>query len=68
MKIFEIRIMIGVDLVREMKVEDCIGIKLSRFMYIKESKIDDVGSNIKIIYINELELGKIYEIDIKNFK
>lgn len=60
--------MTGVDSVREMKAEDCTGTKLSRLMHIKESKIDDVGSNIKTTHINELELGKTHETDIKNFK
>ncbi|XP_057392490.1 Fanconi anemia group J protein isoform X2 [Balaenoptera acutorostrata] len=56
--LFEIKTMKGVDSVREMKAEDCTGTKLNRFMHIKESKVDDIGSNVKTTHINELELGK----------
>lgn len=56
--LFEIKTMKGMDSVREMKAEDCTGTKLNRLTHIKESKVDDIGSNVKMTHINELELGK----------
>ncbi|TKC33488.1 hypothetical protein EI555_000333, partial [Monodon monoceros] len=56
--LFEIKTMKGMDSVREMKAEDCTGTKLNRLTHIKESKVDDIGSNVKTTHINELELGK----------
>ncbi|XP_059763186.1 Fanconi anemia group J protein isoform X2 [Balaenoptera ricei] len=56
--LFEIKTMKGVDSVREMKAEDCTGTKLNRLLHIKESKVDDIGSNVKTTHISELELGK----------
>ncbi|XP_030896805.1 Fanconi anemia group J protein [Leptonychotes weddellii] len=44
--LFEIRTMKGVDSVQEMKAEDCTDTKLNRLMHIKESKIDNLGSNV----------------------
>ncbi|XP_035937668.2 Fanconi anemia group J protein isoform X1 [Halichoerus grypus] len=44
--LFEIRTMKGVDSVQEMKAEDCTDTKLNRLMHIKESKIDNIGSNV----------------------
>uniref|UniRef100_A0A8C0RT52 DNA 5'-3' helicase n=1 Tax=Canis lupus familiaris TaxID=9615 RepID=A0A8C0RT52_CANLF len=65
--LFEIRTIKGVDSVQEMKAEDCTVTTLNRLMHIKESKIDNIDSNIKKTHINELELGKTCETDIKNF-
>ncbi|XP_045629377.1 Fanconi anemia group J protein isoform X2 [Ursus americanus] len=66
--LFEIRTMKGVDSVQEMKAGDCTDTKLNRLMHIKESKIGNIGSNVKTTHINELEPGKTCETDIKNFK
>ena len=45
--LFEIKTTKGVDSVREMEAEDCTDTKLKRLMPIKESKVDDLGSNVK---------------------
>ncbi|XP_023612591.1 Fanconi anemia group J protein isoform X1 [Myotis lucifugus] len=66
--LFETRTTKVVDSVRKMKVEDCPDTKLNRLMHIEESKVDDIGNNIKTTHINELELGKTHEMDIKDFK
>ncbi|KAM7067532.1 Fanconi anemia group J protein isoform 1-T1 [Molossus nigricans] len=56
--LFEIRTTEEVDSVRKMKAEDCPDTKFNRLMHIEESKVDDIGSNIKTTNINELKLGK----------
>ncbi|XP_016059147.1 PREDICTED: Fanconi anemia group J protein isoform X2 [Miniopterus natalensis] len=66
--LFEIRTTKEVDSDRKMKAEDCPDTKLNRIMHTEESKVDDIASNIKTTNINELELGRIREMDIKNFK
>lgn len=66
--LFESRATKEVDSIRKMKVEDCPDTKLNRLMHIEESKVDDIGNNIKTTHINELELGKTHEMDIKHFK
>lgn len=45
--LFEIKTTKGVDSVREMEAEDCTDTKLKRLMPIKESKVDDLGSDVK---------------------
>ncbi|XP_045442357.1 Fanconi anemia group J protein isoform X4 [Pipistrellus kuhlii] len=65
--LFETRTTTEVDSVRKMKVEDCSDTKLNRLMHIEESK-DDIDNNIKTTHINELELEKTHEMDIKDFK
>ncbi|XP_052514364.1 Fanconi anemia group J protein [Budorcas taxicolor] len=45
--LFEIKTTKGVDSVREMEAEDCTDTKLKRLMPVKESKVDDPGSNVK---------------------
>ncbi|XP_072635806.1 Fanconi anemia group J protein isoform X3 [Canis lupus baileyi] len=45
--LFEIRTIKGVDSVQEMKAEDCTVTTLNRLMHIKESKIDNIDSNMK---------------------
>lgn len=42
-----------------MKAEDCTDAKLNTLMHIKESKVDDIGSNVKTTHISKLELGKL---------
>ncbi|CAK6438056.1 unnamed protein product [Pipistrellus nathusii] len=64
--LFETRTTKEVDSVRKMKVEDCSDTKLNRLTHIEESK-DDIDNNIKT-HINELELEKTHEMDIKDFK
>uniref|UniRef100_A0A804HJV4 DNA 5'-3' helicase n=1 Tax=Homo sapiens TaxID=9606 RepID=A0A804HJV4_HUMAN len=66
--LFEIRTIKEVDSAREVKAEDCIDTKLNGILHIEESKIDDIDGNVKTTWINELELGKTHEIEIKNFK
>ncbi|XP_004685076.1 PREDICTED: Fanconi anemia group J protein [Condylura cristata] len=66
--LFENRAMKGFNSDKEVNVEDCTDTKLNRFMHIKESKIDDISSNVETTHMNELELGKSQETDIKNFK
>lgn len=51
-----------------MKAEDCTDEKSNTLMHIKESKVDDIGSNVKTTHVNELKLGETREMDIKNFK
>lgn len=51
--LFEIKTMKGTDSVKEMKAEDCTDAKLNTLMHIKESKVDDIGSNVKTAHINE---------------
>lgn len=65
--LFEVRTMNGIDSVGEMEAEDCTDAKLNTVMHIKDSKVDDIGSNVKTC-INEFELGETRETDIKNFK
>nr|XP_020014485.1 Fanconi anemia group J protein [Castor canadensis] len=65
--LFEIKTTTGEDSAREMKSGDCIHTKLSRIMHIEENKIDDIDDNVKT-YTDELELGKINEIVIRDFK
>ena len=45
--LFEIKTTKGVDSVGEMEAEDYTDTKLKRFMPVKESKVDDLGSNVK---------------------
>ncbi|KAG8520180.1 Fanconi anemia group J protein, partial [Galemys pyrenaicus] len=45
--LFENRAMNGLNSDKEMNAEDCTDPKLNRFMHIKESKIDDINSNVK---------------------
>lgn len=66
--LFEIKTMKAVDSFREMKAEDCTDTKLNILMHIKESKVDDVGSNVKATHVKESEQGKTHQIDTKNFK
>ncbi|PNJ65688.1 BRIP1 isoform 1 [Pongo abelii] len=66
--LFEIRTTKEVDSAREVKAEDCTDTKLNGILHIEESKIDDIDGNVKTTWINELELGKTHEIEIKNFK
>ncbi|KAM9596534.1 Fanconi anemia group J protein isoform 1-T1 [Trichechus inunguis] len=66
--LFENKTMKGVDSVSEMKAEDCTHTKLNRIIHTEESKIDSIDDNIKTTNINELDLGKTHETDIKNFK
>ncbi|XP_063484562.1 Fanconi anemia group J protein isoform X3 [Symphalangus syndactylus] len=66
--LFEIRTIKEVDSAREVKAEDCTDTKLNGILHTEESKIDDMDGNVKTTWINELELGKTHEIEIKNFK
>lgn len=66
--LFEIRTTKEVDSDRKMKVEDCPTTKLNRLIHIEDSKVDDIGNNIKTTHINELKLEKTHEMDIKDFK
>ncbi|XP_008069038.1 Fanconi anemia group J protein [Carlito syrichta] len=63
--LFEIRTEKEMDSVKELKAEDCTDTKLNGIMHIEENKI---GGNVKTTWMNELELGKIHKIEIKNFK
>ncbi|XP_066219255.1 Fanconi anemia group J protein [Saccopteryx leptura] len=49
----EISTMKEVGSVREMKAEDCTDTKLNGLMHIKESKVDDIGSNTNTTHISK---------------
>ncbi|XP_037019650.2 Fanconi anemia group J protein [Artibeus jamaicensis] len=67
-ELFEIRTVTEVDAVRERKARDCTDTRSNGAARIRESKVDNIASNIGTTHKNESELEETHEMEIKNFE